>query len=137
MRDFNTNQIDWQCDKYMNLAEPQLQFLMSTMGFARNYVRPILDNTSVIWNPSAVGLEDDIERIQRRFSKSIILLNSVSYDESLNFLGMETLKARRRYADLRFTYKVLHKIINIEPESVGLVRSQAPTRNHGTGLVVH
>ena len=27
MGDFNMNQIDWQCDKYMNLAEPQLQFL--------------------------------------------------------------------------------------------------------------
>ena len=49
------------------------------------YVRPILDNASVIWNPSAVGLEDDIERIQRRFSKSLNLLNSVSYDERLNF----------------------------------------------------
>ena len=101
------------------------------------YVRPIFDYASVIWNPSAVGLEDDIKRIQRHFSKSINLLNSVSYDERLNFLGMETLKARRRHADLRFTYKVLHKIINIKPESVCLVRSQAPTCSHGTGLVVH
>ena len=101
------------------------------------YVMPILDYASVIWNPSAVGLEDDIERIQRCFSKSINLLNSVSYDERFNFLGMETLKARRRHTDLRFTYKVLHKFINIEPESVGLVQSQAPTRSHGTGLVVH
>ena len=101
------------------------------------YVRPILDYAAVIWNLSADGLEDDIERIQRRFSKSINLLNSVSYDERLNFLGMEILKARLRHADLRFTYKVLHKIINIVPESVGLVRSQAPTRSHGTGLEVH
>ena len=101
------------------------------------YVRLILDYASVIWNPSAVGLEDDIKRIQRRFSNSINLLTSVWYDERLNFLGMETLKARRRHADLRFTYKVVYKIINIEPESVGLVRSQAPTRSHGTGLVVH
>ena len=101
------------------------------------YVRLILDYASVIWNPSAVGLEDDIERIQRRFSKSINLLNSVSYDERLNFSGMETLKARRRHADLRFTYKVLYKIIDIVPESVDLVRSQAPTRSHRTGLVVH
>ena len=101
------------------------------------YVRSILDYASIIWNLSAIGLEYDIERIQHRFSKSINLLNSVSYDERLNFLGMETLKARRRHTDLRFTYKVLHKIINIEPESVGLVRSQAPTRSHGTGLVVH
>ena len=105
--------------------------------FYMAYVRPILDYASVIWNPSAVGHEDDIERIQRRFSKSINLLNSVSFDEHLNFLGMETLKARRRHADLRFTYKVLHKIINIEPDSVGLVRSQTPISSHGTGLVVH
>ena len=101
------------------------------------YVRPILDYASVIWNPSAVGLEDDIERIQRCFSKSINFINSVLYDECLNFLGMETLMVRRRHADLRFTYTVLHKIINIEPERVDLVRSQAPTRSHGTGPVVH
>jgi hypothetical protein len=43
------------------------------------YVRPILEYNSCIWNPSHKHLTDTIENVQRRYTKRIPSLSSLSY----------------------------------------------------------
>lgn len=64
------------------------------------YVRLILEYTNVIWSPINMVLENDIEIVQRRFTKRLPGLNLMTYDERLLRLGIDSLKTGRIWADL-------------------------------------
>ena len=70
------------------------------------YVRPLLEYCSSVWSPCAVGNINKIESVQRRFTKKLKGLSSMSYDERLNILGLERLELRRLQFDLIMCYKV-------------------------------
>ena len=56
----------------------------------------------------------------------------VSNFNCMNFLSTVTLESSRAMADLTFTYKCLHGLIDISPESIGLHLQGGNT--HGAGL---
>jgi Reverse transcriptase (RNA-dependent DNA polymerase) len=64
------------------------------------YIRPILEYNSCIWNPSHKHLIDTIENVQRRYTKRIPYLTSLSYPERLAALKLDTLELRRLRVDL-------------------------------------
>ena len=79
------------------------------------YVRQLLESATEVWNPTAVGLNDAIESVQRRFSKRIFArakLTQRSYEDRLAFLNWESLEARRTVRDLVFIHASIHR--NVE-----------------------
>ena len=52
--------------------------------------------------------------MQRRFSKRLYGLCSLSYVERLNVLGAETLELRRLKFDLLMVFKIIHKLVCID-----------------------
>ena len=78
------------------------------------YVRPLVENNSVIWSPC---LKQDIavERVQRRFTKRLPGLGKLSYAERLNRLNLSSLELRRLHNDLIWCYKILFGLVDIDP----------------------
>jgi hypothetical protein len=101
------------------------------------YVRPMLEYASSLWSPVGTGLVRDIERVQRRFTKRLPGLRSMTYDERLVHLQLESLEVRRRRADLIIVHKALRGHLGVEASRIGLVPSTAPTRNAGVNLTVN
>ena len=77
------------------------------------YVRPILEHVSPVWNSTKIGLQNDLERVQRRFTKRLRELGDMSYVDRLKHLYLDTLLDRRNHADLVTTYKALHELLGI------------------------
>jgi len=52
------------------------------------YLRPILEYNSVVWSPSLQRDSETIEKIQRRFTKRLIGMRCLAYDERVRQLGL-------------------------------------------------
>ena len=102
------------------------------------YVRPILEYASVVWNPTRIGLQKDLERVQRRFTRRLRGLRDMPYDKRLEHLQLISLKDRRLHADLAMAFKALRNVLGVSANTIGLqLQSNAPTRSNGINLVVH
>ena len=102
------------------------------------YVRLILEYVSSVWNPTMIGLQNNLERVQRRFTKRLRGLSDRSYVERLTHLHLITLLDRHNHADLVTAYKALHGLLGISKDSIGLqLQTKVPTRSHETDFVVH
>jgi hypothetical protein len=64
------------------------------------YVRPILEYNSYIWNQFHTRLIDTIENVQRRYTKRIPSLSSLSYPERLAAHNLDSLELRHLRIDL-------------------------------------
>lgn len=72
------------------------------------YVLPLLDYCSQIYNPHKVSDINLLERVQRKFTKTVLKNSSLSYNERINELGLDRLELRRIHTDLHFAYRILH-----------------------------
>ena len=59
------------------------------------YVRPLLEYCSSVWYPHTKCLINKIEKVQRYFTKRIVGLRNMSYDDRLHTLGLKSLEDRR------------------------------------------
>ena len=98
------------------------------------YVRPILEYNSVIWSPSLVRDIQQLEKVQRRFTKRLVGMKTLSYSERLRRLSLPSLELRRLYLDLVFCYKVVFGIVSIALDDCFEVRSDLRTRGHSYKL---
>ena len=71
-------------------------------------VRPILEYANSVWCPYMRKHIDNIERIQRNFTKRVNGLNELEYCERLKILSLPSLEFRRLRGDLIEAYKILH-----------------------------
>jgi len=71
------------------------------------YVRPLVEHNSVIWSPITLHDIDAIESVQRRFTKRLPGLPSVSYADRLQRLHLQSLELRRLITDLTWCYKIV------------------------------
>jgi hypothetical protein len=90
-------------------------------------VRPILEYASVIWSPYQVNEMNELESVQRRFTKRIAGLCDLPYIERLNRLQLESLEIRLRI-DLLFTYEVLAGLTSVDWKSMFTFNSISITR---------
>ena len=99
------------------------------------YVRPILEYCSAVWNPHHRYLIDRVEKIQKRFTKSIPSLSKYPYMERLKHLKLMTLERRRLLADLALCYKLLNGLVD-SPFLRHLlpIQEYASTRGHNFKL---
>ena len=79
------------------------------------YIRPILEYNSNVWNPSHKYLIDQLENVQRRFTKRVTSLKNYSYPERLAILGLEPLECRRLRCDLIQYYKIFNNLTSLNP----------------------
>ena len=101
-----------------------------------SFVRPILEYCSTVWNPYIpnrhyLGLTDQIERVQRYFTRRVYyrckLDCSHDYLQRLKFLNLESLELRRIYNDLIMVYKIVHWLININANELIHIKTSTST----------
>ena len=101
------------------------------------YVCPLLEYCSPIWSPTAVSAINQIEAVQRRFSKRLPGLNQLCYFDRLVVLGWSTLETRRIQADLLLCFKIVHRLISTELESIFILnKCSISTRGHKYKLTI-
>jgi len=96
----------------------------------KTYVRPLLEYNSPVWSPP---LKKDIilvESVQRRFTKRIPGLATMTYHSRLKLLNLESLEVRRLRSDLAFAYKILFSVVCINSEHLLTLRNQPHLRGH-------
>lgn len=64
----------------------------------KTYVRPVLEYSSVVWNPCLLKDIDLVERVQRRFTKRLFQNKTITYKERLSLLNLESLEELRNEA---------------------------------------
>jgi len=79
------------------------------------YVRPLLEAAAPAWNPTKRESVNQLEKVQRRATRMITDVGSLSYDERLRALGLDSLEERRRRGDLIQCYKVMNGYGDIDP----------------------
>jgi hypothetical protein len=100
-----------------------------------SYVLPVLSYASHVWSPYLVRDIKGIERVQRRFTKSIRGLSKLPYAGRLRRLNVLSVQSRRTYSDMIFVFKAVRGLINCSLKDLGLQLSHSNTRGHGIRLV--
>ena len=69
-------------------------------------IRPILEYANPVWNPHQRKLINLIEQVQRNFTKAIIGMKKLEYEDRLKALKLPTLEYRRFRGDMIETFKI-------------------------------
>ena len=101
----------------------------------KSIVRSHIEYANVIWRPHLKEDIRKIEKIQRRFTKNISSLSNLPYEERLRKLKLPSLEYRRSRADMIQTYKILHRIDDINPELIFQRDLSSRTRGHSLKLL--
>jgi hypothetical protein len=83
----------------------------------KSYVLPILEYATVAWNPFLVKHVNRIESVGRDFTRRALRrcgLPTTTYYERLRIFGLDTLESRRAKSDLKFFYRYLHGMAQMD-----------------------
>ncbi len=72
-----------------------------------SHVRPHLEYANPVWSPYKIKDIESIEKVQRRATKQIPSLKSLSYEDRLKKLNLFSLAYRRLRGDMIEAYKIL------------------------------
>ena len=72
-------------------------------------VRPILEYANSVWAPYKKKDIESIERVQGHFTKTIIGMKGLNYEERLCSLNLPSLVYRRKRGDILQVYKIINK----------------------------
>ena len=100
------------------------------------YVRPILEYCSTVWNPHQITLINKVESVQRRFTKKIVGLSKMSYDERCKLLGLQRLELRRLHCDLVYCFNIIRGFSCLSAEDFFSLSDIEYTRGHTLKLKV-
>ena len=81
------------------------------------YVRPHLDYNVQAWSPWNVADNDLLEAVQKRAVRMVSGLQGSNYEDKLHELGLPTLSQRRARADMIETWKILHRMEDVDPDT--------------------
>ena len=76
-------------------------------------MRQILEYNSIIWSPSLVRDIEQLDKVQRRFTKGLRGMKSLSYNRRLIQLGLPSLELQRLHLDLVFCYKIVFGLVSV------------------------
>ena len=97
------------CSWILRTFQSRSKELMLTLW--KSLVLPILDYCSQLWCPVKTGLIQEIEDIQRFFTRKIRCDKYGDYWERLNMLGMYSLQRRRERYRIIYTWKILENLV--------------------------
>ena len=96
----------------------------------------MLEYANNTWNSSHKYHEDDIEAVQRRFTRHILEAKKLPYEERLKKINLPSLEFRRFRGDLIETYKIAHHIYDkISVNSLLKFRAKSRLRGHNFTIV--
>jgi len=98
------------------------------------YVCPILEYNSIVWSPSLRHDIEQVEKVQRRFTKRLFGMRCLLYDERLQKLGLLRLELCRLHLDLIFCYKIVFGLVSVNFNDFFEYSSTTTTRGHGYKL---
>jgi hypothetical protein len=117
------------CLKSFHCRDPSFM-----MRVYKSYVLPVLTYASQVWSPHLRKEVDELEAIQRRFTKRIAGQRHLPYRERLINLSLLSLESQRIEADMIFVYKLCHNLVGVSLKDVGLSISTSNTRGGGFRL---
>ena len=77
-----------------------------------------MEYNSVVWSPHLKRDIDHIETVQRRFTKRLIGMKTLSYAQRLKILNLQTLELRRLHIDLVHCYKIIFGLLDAQCDVV-------------------
>ena len=119
------------CAWILRTFQSRSQELMLTTW--TSLVLPILDYCSQLWSPSKVGQIQEIEDIQRSFTRKIWCKTRGDYWERLDSFKLYSLQRRRERYRIIYIWKILENLVpNIGADKV---QSRCSIR-HGTTCIL-
>jgi hypothetical protein len=100
----------------------------------KSYILPLLSYCSSVWSPVQIGEINDIESVQRLFTRRVAGMENKRYKERLKLLNLPSLELRRLWADLLLCFKIIHGHVAGGPEAFGLRLKAGSTRGHSKKL---
>ena len=76
----------------------------------KSLVRPVLEYGNSVWNPFLCRHIDLLEGVQRSFTKRLVQVQKLSYEQRLRKLKLPSLEFRRFRGDLIEVYKITHNL---------------------------
>ena len=76
-------------------------------------VLPKLDYCTSVWNPSRIGVQKILEKVQRHACRVVLGHDIIDYASELTKLNWRPLHEQRIPNDLIMLYKIFHKLIDI------------------------
>ena len=86
-------------------------------------------NDYVAWNPLAKQDVVSLERVQRRFTKSIHNFAFLTYEQRLKALNTLSLEDYRHVADIVLIYRCLHNLCAVTLDDIDIVLSHNNKRS--------
>ena len=97
----------------------------------KSLIRPIMEYGNPIWQPKLRKHIDLLENIQRRFTKRIIGMGDLEYEDRLRKLKLPSLEYRRTRGDMIETFKITHNIYdNKTTKNFFSLQVNSVTRGH-------
>ena len=115
-----------QCNNVIKRAHYKIKSIFNTFKFHdakfyvhlyEVYVRPILEYGSQVWSPHQKGNIDNLESVQRYFTRKLPGLKHKSHQERLQYLELQTLESRRIKADVILFYKVINELCSLNVQN--------------------
>jgi hypothetical protein len=117
------------CRKTMQSRDPVFMIRLYT-----TYIRPVLMYAAPIWSPYLRHEVEDLESVQKSFTKLITGEAKRSYGQRLFDTGLLSLESERLKLDLITIYKIIHQRIGISMSEAGLTLRASNTRGGGWRL---
>ena len=90
----------------------------------------VIEYNSVVWSPVLKCEIDALERVQRRFTKRLRGMDTLSYTDRLVKLELITLELRRLHNDLVMCYKIVFGLIDVQFSAFFSHSPSEVTRGH-------
>ena len=104
------------------------------MPLYKAYVRPHLEYAVQAWRPNLRGDIDQLERVQRSFTRMFASLRTLSYPERLRLLKLFSLERRRARGDLIEVFKELKGLSDMGDRQLFQLSTSPELRGHSLKL---
>ena len=102
----------------------------------KTYVRPLAEYASTVWSPSTVMLINDLESIQKHFTKRLPGLKFKTYADRLKVTGLQSLEYWRLVADLILCFKIVRGYSGIKFDDMFNYSKNTTSRGHPLRLSI-
>ncbi len=126
-----------KCNRLLGYIKRHFQYRNKkiVVTLYNSLVLPHLQYCIQFWSTSLIKDINRLKKFQARATKPIPEIRHLSYENSLQGLGMSTLKARRIRLDLIQTYKILYGVDDVDYAKYFTLNTNK-TRNNGYKMEV-
>ena len=101
----------------------------------KSIIRPLLENAAPVWQPYMRKHIDQIESVQRHFTRCIVGMKDFDYEKRMRVMNLPSLEYRRKRGDMIEVYKMTHDKYDPLTTKKLLTINQNNTRSHNYKLI--